>query len=198
MLRYAVSDRSIFGDDEAIRTAELLRSAARWAADGVDFVQLREKDMDAGALTALARKILAVLGVESTLLINGRADVAIASGAAGVHLTAHPDELTPAQVRRVFAVAGRGEPVVSVACHTVEAARRARDGGADIILFSPIFEKRVQGVQVSPGVGLERLREVCEAAAPVRVLAMGGVTWSNSQQCIDAGAAGVAGIRLFR
>jgi thiamine-phosphate pyrophosphorylase len=197
MLRYAVSDRSIFEGDDAARTAELLRSAARWAADGVDFVQLREKDMEAGALVALARKMLPALNPHTMLLINGRADVAIAAGAAGVHLTAHPGELTPQQVRRVFALAGRGEPVVSVSCHSVEAAQRALESGADMILFSPVFEKRVNGIQVSQGAGLEMLRRVCVAAVPVKVLALGGVTWANAQQCIDAGASGVAGIRLF-
>jgi thiamine-phosphate pyrophosphorylase len=197
MLRYAVSDRSIFEGDDAARTAELLRSAARWAADGVDFVQLREKDMEAGALVALARKMLRALDPHTMLLINGRADVAIAAGAAGVHLTAHQDELTPQQVRRVFALAGRGEPVVSVSCHSVEAAQRALESSADMILFSPVFEKRVNAVQVGQGAGLEMLRRVCVAAAPVKVLALGGVTWANAQQCIDAGASGIAGIRLF-
>ena len=197
VIRYAITNRSAIYGDESARTDGLLRLAARWAADGVDFVQLREKSMEAGALTALARKMVAVLDSRTKLLVNGRVDVAIAAGAAGVHLTAHPDELTPEQVRQVFSLAGAAAPVVSVSCHTVEAAERARENGAEMILFSPVFEKSVDGVWVSEGAGLEMLRRVCAAVAPAKVLALGGVTLENAQRCVDAGAVGVAGIRLF-
>jgi thiamine-phosphate pyrophosphorylase len=193
LIRYAITDRSRLQGGEIA----LLQLASRWAVEGVDFVQLREKEMDAGALTAVARRLVEALGPRTKLLVNGRADVAIAAGAAGVHLTARTDELTPEQVRRVFAIAGRPEPVVSVSCHTIEAAERARDRGATVIVFAPVFEKIVDGVAVVEGVGLEMLRRVCEAAAPVKVVALGGVTWANAQECVDAGAAGVAGIRLF-
>jgi thiamine-phosphate pyrophosphorylase len=188
LIRYAITGGvSGQGGD-----AELLRLAARWAADGVDFVQLREKAMDAGALTALARKLVAALGPHTKLLVNGRLDVAIAAGAAGVHLTAHPDELMPDHVRQLMTGA-----VVSASCHTLADVTRARDGGADLILFGPVFEKRVDGVMVVEGVGLDMLRCAGETAGAVKVLALGGITWANAQQCMDAGAAGVAGIRLF-
>jgi thiamine-phosphate pyrophosphorylase len=193
VLRYAITGGYVSYGDEA----GLLRLASRWAADGVDFVQLREKEMDAGELTLLARKLVAALGPGTKLLVNSRADVAIAAGAAGVHLTARPGELAPQQVRRVFALAGRREPVVSVSCHTIEAAKCGRDDGASMIVFAPVFEKIADGARVVEGVGLGMLRRVCEAAAPVKVLALGGVTWDNAQQCVDAGAAGVAGMRLF-
>jgi thiamine-phosphate pyrophosphorylase len=187
VLRYAIT-----GGDYRSGDAE------RWAAEGVDFVQLRAKSMDAGALVGLAREMIRGLGVKTKLLVNGRADVAIAAGAAGVHLTAHPDELTPEQVRRVFALAGAAEPVVSVSCHTLAEVERARDGRADLILFAPVFEKRAGDGIVVEGAGLETLRRVCAAAGPVKVLALGGVTWENAPLCVEAGVAGVAGIRLFR
>lgn len=186
VLRYAIT-----GGDYRSGDAE------RWAAEGVDFVQLREKQMDAGALTALARKLVGTLGPRTKLLVNGRADVAIAAGAAGVHLTAHPDELTPDQVRRVFALAGAPEPTVSISCHTLADVERARDGGAELILFGPVFEKRVDGTPIGAGTGPDMLRRACAAAAPVKVFALGGVTPANMEQCMDAGAAGIAGIRMF-
>jgi len=193
VIRYAITGQpGIYAND-----AELLQLAARWAADSVNFVQLRAKDIDAGPLTTLARKLLAVLDPQTRLLINGRADVAIAAGAAGVHLTAAPDELTPQQVRRIFALTARPDPIISVSCHTLEAAQRARDAAADFIIFAPVFEKRVDGTLVVDGIGLDTLRRVCEAVAPLKVLALGGVTLENAQQCIAAGAAGIAGIRLF-
>jgi thiamine-phosphate pyrophosphorylase len=193
VLRYAITGSDCLrGGDGG-----LLRLAARWAANRIDFVQLREKQMDAGTLTALARKLVSALGPRTKLLVNGRADVAIVAGAAGVHLTAHPDELTPEQVRRVFALAGAPEPIVSVSCHTPADVERARDSGADLILFGPVFEKRIGDDAVIEGGGLEMLRKVCEVAGAVKVFALGGVTQANAQQCVDAGATGVAGIRLF-
>ena len=186
MIRYAIADRSVISADYA-----------RWVAEGVDFVQLRDKTMEAGALAAKAREMLAALGETTKLLINGRADVAAATGAAGVHLTAHADELTPAQVRRVFSLAERSEPVISVSCHTLAEVERARDAEVDLILFGPVFEKRVEGEVVLEGVGIDRLRLACQAADGVALLALGGVTALNMDLCLKAGATGIAGIRFF-
>jgi len=165
----------------------------------MEYVQLREKWMDAGELVGLAREMMGIFderGGRTKLLVNGRADVAVAAGTDGVHLTAGPDELTPEQVRRVFAAVGR-EAVVSVSCHSVEEARRAREGGADLILFGPVFEKRVEGDVVVAGVGVSLLKEACVAAGRVSVLALGGVIGESVESCLDVGAKGVAGIRLF-
>ncbi len=149
------------------------------------------------------------------LLINSRADVAIAVRADGVHLTSSPGELTPAQVRAVYSEAGLLPPTVSLSCHTlaeVVAARgpRARFGSGDelclapdpattpdLILFGPVFEKRIGDQPVAKATGLELLRQACAAAAPIPVLALGGITEENAADCLDAGAAGIAAIRLF-
>lgn len=190
MLRCAITDgQYVVGD------------ATRWCADGVDFVQLRDKTLEAGALANLGRRILEdVAEAKSSrakLLINGRADVAIAIGAAGVHLTAHKHELTPDDVRRVFGYAGKGLPIVGVSCHTLDEIKGAKENRADYILFGPVFEKHVAGELVSEGIGLDRLREACELAQNIPVLALGGVTWASAGLCIAAGAAGFAGIRAF-
>jgi thiamine-phosphate pyrophosphorylase len=164
-------------------------------------VQLRAKSLEAGALADLGRRILRDIAktgsIYTKLLINGRADVAVAIGADGVHLTAREGELTPQQVRAVFAHAGRPAPLVSVSCHTLEEVTRARDQRADYILFGPVFEKRVGDEVVQGGAGLEWLREACKIAASVPVLALGGVTEQTIPFCLQAGARGVAGIRLF-
>jgi thiamine-phosphate pyrophosphorylase len=171
----------------------------RWSHEGVDYVQLREKHMDAGELVKLAVAMLEVLRESGTtkLLVNGRPDVAVAAGADGVHLTSKEGELTGAQVREVFRLAGSARPVISVSCHRVEEVRRAVTEGADLILFGPVFEKRVAGEMVGEGVGLGKLQEASAAAEGVAVLALGGVTWPRAELCIEAGAAGAAGIRLF-
>ena len=190
MLRCAITDRGY-----------LIGDAGRWAEDGVDFVQLRDKTLDAAHLMSFARSILEdiakVPGAATRLLINSRADVAVAAGAAGVHLTAHADELTPGQVRRVFALAARSASVLSISCHTLEEVQRACAAGVDLILFGPVFEKRVGGEQVAAGVGLAALREACTAAGDIPVLALGGVKPELIDDCLRAGAKGVAGIRLF-
>ncbi len=171
----------------------------RWAHEGVHTVQLREKQMDAGELVKLAVAMLEVLRAhgKTKLLVNGRPDIAVAAGADGVHLTASEGELTPGQVLEVFRLAGAGEPVISASCHTLEEVRRAVGDGVDLILFGPVFEKRVDGEMVGHGVGLGRLQEASKAAHGTPVLALGGVTWPRAELCIEAGAAGVAGIRLF-
>lgn len=175
--------------------------AARWAQDGIDFIQLREKKINAEELIDLARTMLeeiaSVPDAKTRLLINGRPDVAIAAGAAGVHLTSHPDELTPTQVRAVYAASGSGEPVISVSCHTLDEVQRAHQQGADLILFGPVFEKRIARQLIRDGSGLEALTDACRAAAGTPVLALGGITLENTPACLDAGAAGIAAIRLF-
>jgi thiamine-phosphate pyrophosphorylase len=164
-------------------------------------------------LAALARKLLAALATGDPapeLLVNSRADVAIAVAAAGVHLTAAPGELTPAQVRQLYAAAGLPEPIVSVSCHTLAEVARARDSAASLILFGPVFEKVTFEKAVSAGepiatgsgplatgAGLHLLRAACAAAASIPVLALGGITQANTAACLAAGAAGIAAIRLF-
>jgi thiamine-phosphate pyrophosphorylase len=190
MLQYAITS----GEGWAA-----VKHAHRWVREGVQFVQLREKQLAAGELVKLATALRAALheAGKTKLLVNGRADVAVAAAADGVHLTALEGELTPEQVREVFRAAGAGRPVISVSCHTLDEVRRSVGEEVDLILFGPVFEKRVEGEMVGEGLGLDALQEACAAAEGTPVLALGGVTWPRSELCIEAGAAGVAGIRLF-
>jgi len=206
MLRCAITDSTSVAEDAASRRTKLLEQARRWArrsaVDGIDLVQLREKHLEAGDLLRLAEAMLQILranGASQTkLLINSRVDVAIAAGADGVHLTSRPGELTPQQIRTVFVHAGRPVPVVSVSCHTLDEVKRAKENHADYILFGPVFEKRIDNQVVKDGVGMDLLRRACELARPTPVFALGGVTQENTALCLQAGAAGIAAIRLFR
>ncbi len=205
MLRYAITSRALYPGDEDQRQAALLREASRWAGDGIDFIQLREKDLPAAVIAALAREILKAIALaagSTKLLINSRADIAIATGAHGVHLTSDRDELTPVQVRSIYArslyaSANLAPPIVTISCHTLQEVQRAGEDRADAILFAPVFEKSLPGGEVLPGMGLEQLHAACLAAAPVPVYALGGITPENIPACLAAGAAGLAGIRLF-
>lgn len=197
MLRYAITPE-IDWDQKARALGEWPLLAERWARQGVEFAQLRAKSLPARPLAELGRAMLErLVGSSTRLLVNGRADVAAAIGAAGVHLTGSAQELTPEQVREVFVQAGRARPVVSVSCHSLADVERAHAGGADLILFGPVFGKVVAGEPLLPGVGLERLREACLAAGEIPVLALGGVSDDRAAACVAAGARGIAGIRLF-
>ena len=200
MRRYAITDRSLFPSNEEpgeYRLPKLVRQASLWVAEGVDYIQLREKDLPPATLVALARQILGALGNTSTrLLINSRLDIAIAAHAHGVHLTSASGEITPAQVREVYAAANLLTPVVSVSCHTLAEVEMARNE-ADLILFAPVFHKTVAGEMVAAGAGLEGLRTACLAAGSTPVYALGGVTVANVHECLRVGAGGIAGIHLF-
>lgn len=204
MLRCAITGGTASGFVNRFEIEPIEEQVRRWAAARIDFVQLREKGLDPGALLLLAEAAMRILREthsETKLLINARADVAIAARADGVHLTAHPDEFTPQQVRALYDHAALASPVVSVSCHTTDEVKRARDNGANLILFGPVFEKRAGdqlGDQlIAHGVGIEALLEACRAAHPVPVLALGGITSKNASACVEAGAAGIAGIRTF-
>lgn len=195
---YAITSRALFPGNEAEKQSALVIQCTRWASEGMDFIQLREKDLAAASVAQLARDILqAVAGSKTRLLINTRADVALATGAHGVHLTAGPGELTPTQVRQLYATVNASEPIITISCHTLEEIHEAIAHKPDAILFAPVFGKTVAGEAVVPAAGLEKLREACAAAAPTPVYALGGITHENAEYCIEAEAAGIAGIRLF-
>ncbi|MHB8303009.1 MAG: thiamine phosphate synthase [Acidobacteriaceae bacterium] len=203
---YAITDRRLYEGDEAERRARLSMQTAVWAANGVAFAQLREKDLPTSEQVELARAMLDVVrktAGQTRLLVNGRPDIALAAGADGVHLPSGPNTLTPAEARATFAATGRAKtPCISIACHTLVEVIAARQQAVDCILFAPVFEKIVRHdsaeSQALPGTGLELLREACQLAGPVPVFALGGVTAENAAQCLHAGAAGVAAIRLMQ
>lgn len=200
MLRYAITHRLGYSGTPEYRLDSVVRETAAWGAAGIELIQLREKDLIAGDQVRFTRRILQAVraaGTGSRVLVNSRVDVAVAAGADGVHLTGSVGELSPEQVRQVFRVTGPAVPFVSVACHSVDEVAQAGKLGADAALFGPVFGKLVDGVEVVPGVGLERLQAACLAAGKMPVLALGGVTWERAPECLAAGAAGVAGIRLF-
>ena len=196
MLLLYITDRKQFPGDENARQRALLAKIAEAARCGVDFIQLREKDLPARDLEALARA--ARLRTENrepptSLIVNSRTDIALACGAAGVHLPT--DDLSPSEVRKIWAKAGHAtQPLITVSCHSAHEVARAASEQADFAIFAPVFEKK-DAPHASPA-GLDGLREACRQKTPV--LALGGVTLENARACVDAGAAGIAAIRLFQ
>jgi thiamine-phosphate pyrophosphorylase len=194
---YYITDRRQFAGDVQEQEQRLLAKIAECAAAGVEYIQLREKDLETRELEVLALKAMAAIrGTRTQLLINSRIDVALACGAQGVHLPAK--DLSASEVRSIFARAGRSEPVIAVSTHSACEVANAESHGASFAVFGPVFEKRGSVNRE----GLEQLRRIChrvEAAQPqMPVWALGGITLENAWQCADAGAAGIAAIRLFQ
>ena len=201
MLLYYITDRTQFPGDENARRIAVLANIAEAATWGVDYVQLREKDLPTRELESLANAALRTIEQNSQsgngrtrtrLLINSRVDVAMVCGADGVHLRS--EDISPNDVRRVWSARRSDVPVIGVSCHSVGDVARAASERADFAVLAPVFEKK--DTPGAPATGLSALREACHQSIPV--LALGGVNLENARSCIEAGAAGVAGIRLFQ
>ena len=200
MLLYYITDRTGFAGTPPEQRTALLRRIAEAACAGVDYIQLREKDLPMELLEQLAHEaVSAVRGnsVTTKLLINRRADIAIAVGADGVQL---PAGSPPAnEVRGYWLRNSNREPLIGVSAHTVEDVRQAESNGASFTVLAPIFEK----VSISAkGINLEVLRRACSPSpgqnSRFTVFALGGVNLANARACLNAGAEGIAGIRLFQ
>jgi thiamine-phosphate pyrophosphorylase len=196
LLLYYITDRSQFPGDEEARRSHLLQKIAEAAHCGVDCIQLREKDLSSRELEALAREAVSAIHDSATrLLINSRTDIALAAGAAGVHLRS--SDISPPEALQIWKKGAPGDPsrpVISISCHSPEEVARAAAEGSDLALFAPVFGKR--DLPGAPSAGLEALRQACRNKIPV--LALGGVSLENADRCAAAGAAGIAAIRLFQ
>jgi thiamine-phosphate pyrophosphorylase len=165
-------------------------------AAGVDWVQIREKDLLARELFELARAAVHAATARGALVfVNDRLDVSLAAGAAGVHLGG--EALGARDVVRWCR--GGNAPAgfrVGVSCHSVEEVREAERAGADYAFFGPIFDSPAKRKFGAPQ-GIAKLAEVC-AAVEMPVIAIGGVDAFSGAECIRAGAAGIAAIRMFQ
>jgi thiamine-phosphate pyrophosphorylase len=217
-LLYYITDRTAFPGDESARRSRLLEKINEAATCAVDYIQLREKDLSSRELEQLAREAVGIVReasrlraanreLKTRLLINSRTDIALAAGVDGVHLRS--DDISPTDIKKIWSC-GAGtpgklragsarllsprDPLIAVSCHHPEEVSEAAEENATFAVFAPIFEKRD-----APGTrpaGLTALEEACQAKIPV--LALGGITLDNAQSCLTAGAAGIAGIRLFQ
>jgi thiamine-phosphate pyrophosphorylase len=181
---HLVTDRRLVPD-----LARAADAALHGLAPGTAAIHLREKDLGARELLAMARELVAVCRARGQLLlVNDRADVALAAAADGVHLPSAG--IPPGDARRLLPPGA----LVGVSCHSAAEVARARDGGASFAFVSPIFDtpsKRAFG----PPLGLDALRAAASLGLPV--VALGGVTPERASALYAAGAAGVAAIRAW-
>ncbi|HEX9930138.1 MAG TPA: thiamine phosphate synthase [Pyrinomonadaceae bacterium] len=179
----ATSDNNF--SETSRRILDLIKSAVEAE---IPLVQIREKHLSARRIFELAGKASQITrNTRTKLLINDRADIALAADADGVHLTA--DSLSAKIIRQNFPK----NFIIGVSAHTLEDVLRVKSEGADFATFSPIFSTPNKGEPQ----GLEKLREVCAAAKPFPIVALGGVDETNFESALKVGAQGAAAIRLF-
>ena len=185
---YLITKGEATADNFAEKRRDIL-DVVRAAVDaGVTFVQLREKKLPARLVYELAADIARLTRGSSTrLLVNDRADIALAAGCDGVQLTSR--SLAADIVRKMMPE----EFIIGVSTHSIDEVRKAETDGADFAVFGPIFETPGKGnVQ-----GLDALKQACEAVRPFPMIAIGGIDADNYTSVLCAGAAGFAAIRAL-
>ncbi|MHB8541236.1 MAG: thiamine phosphate synthase [Candidatus Acidiferrales bacterium] len=205
VLCYVTDRRLLEGELSSSTTEGLLLRIGRAAAAGVDWIQIREKDLPAGELLDLTRGAIATVQSKAIsdprvlarvlVLVNDRLDVALAAGAAGVHLGG--DSI---QVGTVIPWVRAGNApegfLVGASCHEIHDAIDAERAGANYIFFGPIHGTPSK-IGFGAPQGIDKLAEVCRRVR-IPVLAIGGMNEENAAACMRAGAAGIAAIRLFQ
>lgn len=184
-------------DRRALEPKPLLPRILEAVHAGVDLVQVREKDLLTPALVDLVQgAVEGVRGSNTRIVVNDRLDVALALDASGVHLGTQsiPAAAVRACLRRQARVAKHF--LVGVSCHSLAEALAGEQAGADYLLLGPIFETPSKAA-FGPPLGLETLREVTRRVK-IPLLALGGVNLERVKPCLEAGAAGIAAIRLFQ
>lgn len=172
----------------SVEIARIERQADEALQAGIDMIQVRERDLDARVLRDLTVRLVSLAAGRALILVNDRADVALAAGAAGVHLRA--DGPAVLRVRTL----GPDGWVIGRSIHTP--AEAAEHAGADYLLFGTVqpTASKPAGHRVA---GIAGLEAAVRSAAGTPVLAIGGLTPRESAACREAGAAGVAATGAF-
>lgn len=210
ILCYVTDRRSLQASTQPDLIAPLLDKIALAAVAGVDWIQLREKDLSGKQSALLAREALSRVSKLSSqpqaatrklarIIVNGRLDVALATQAGGLHLG--ENSLPVEEAKRLLLSSHAAQTlandfILGASCHSLEAAKSAASFGANYIFFGPVFATPSKAAYGSPQ-GLDRLAEVCSSLR-IPVLAIGGITLANASSCLSAGASGIAAIRLFQ
>jgi len=190
-----VTDRKALAGSTEQQIHLLLEIIERAAQAGVDWIQIREKDLSTRDLTCLATEAMRLVPKSCRILVNDRLDVALVSRAAGVHLG---EQTLPVEEAKRLAKERNpaSQFLVGASTHSLPAALAAEKNGADYVIFGPVFETPSK-LAFGPPQGLQRLAEVCNSLS-IPVVAIGGITLENAQKCASAGASGIAAIRLFQ
>jgi thiamine-phosphate pyrophosphorylase len=183
VIRYYITDRRLLSIPLVDHVAGLVATKA------IDWIQIREKDLSTRELARITSEIVAIakpVGVR--VLVNERTDVALATGADGIHLPSN--SISPWKLRCL------GISLIGVSCHSAAELEAASQEGADFAVLSPVFKPLSKDYKSDAVLGLTAFEQLARTT-PIPVLALGGVTHENADSCIQSGAAGIAGISLF-
>ena len=187
-LIYLITDGEMTAQNFAEKSAETLNLITKAIEAKISLIQIREKQLSAKLVFELALQAAKITKNSDTkLLINDRADIALAANADGVHLTAN--SLSAEIIRANFPK----DFIIGVSTHSLEKANEAKENGADFATFSPIFYSPNKGKPV----GLEALREVCAKLKPFPIIALGGIDETNYREVLQI-ANGFAAIRFLK
>lgn len=188
---YLITDGTITPENFTEKKNGLRRLLQTAVAHKINLIQLREKQIPARLVFELTAEAVKIAQNTATrILVNERADIALAAGAAGVQLTA---QAIPADVvRRSFPK----DFIIGVSTHTLAEAEAARRHKADFAVFGPVFATPSKTAWGEPQ-GLEKLGRVCSELSPFPVIAVGGIDETNYPQVFAAGARGFAAIRFL-
>jgi thiamine-phosphate pyrophosphorylase len=189
-----VTDRKALPGSPAEQSRSLRQKIKNAQRAGIDWIQIREKDLDARSLYALVGDVMPGRFSKQLILVNDRLDVALGVGAHGVHLGEESLRVTDA--KRFWERTYVDGFLFGVSAHSVRAVEQAEADGADYVIFGPVFRTPSKLAYGLPQ-GLQQLATACRSVS-IPVLAIGGITIENAPQCVEAGAAGVAAIRLFQ
>jgi thiamine-phosphate pyrophosphorylase len=190
-----VTDRKALCSVPGEQVQLLLEKMERAARTGVDWIQIREKDLPARELATLVVEVLRRVPRSCRILVNDRVDVAIAAGAGGVHLGESGVPVSDAKRLVRERIPGK-DFLVGASAHSMESIEEAEKAGADYAIFGPVYETPSKAIFGKPQ-GAHHLSIACASVA-IPVLAIGGVTPQNVRECAAAGASGIAAIRLFQ
>jgi thiamine-phosphate diphosphorylase len=187
-LIYLITSGEATAQNFAEKRTEILQLVKIAVETKVSFIQIREKKLSALNLFKLSAAAARIAeNSETKILVNDRADIALAANADGVHLA--ETSLSVETIRRNFPE----NFIIGASVHSLEKAFEAKQRGADFATFSPIFTTPNKAAPQ----GLDALRDVCEKLKPFPIIALGGVDETNYQTVLENGARGFASIRFL-
>ena len=190
-LTYLITKGDLTPQNFSVKSERVFRTIKLAAEASISFIQVREKDLSAKLVLELVSKAVSITADYKTkILVNDRIDIAIGAKADGVHLTS---KSLPAKIIRNISP---DNFTIGVSTHSLRAAKKARNEGADFVTFSPIF-KTGSKLKYGAPQGVDELRRVCDELRPFSVIALGGIDEDSYKPVIEAGASGFAAIRFL-
>jgi len=190
-LMYLITPGNLTSQNFASKSKNTLEIIEFASKTNVSLVQIREKFLNSDDVCKLATEAVKLSRKTGTkILINDRADIAVAAKADGVHLTVN--SISPTIIRRNL----KHNFIIGASTHSLEAAKKRKNDGADFVTFGPVFQTPSKAKYGAPQ-GLEKLRAVCESLDGFPVIALGGIDENNYRSTLQSSAKGFAAIRFL-